>query len=215
MLKLLHISQNLKQELKQVVFTSNHGRVSAQIRIYSFKVASTIFLYFVYWSSAGSFNEKFTFRIRPALNFEKPSAQEIFHINLIDAAKYEETRPLKSVRENKVYTIRNHTLESIKCDDNGAYASSNQNKRTFHAEINNHSTVTLRTCHKEDGIFHYKEKTGQGYTKCPVEEEDTFELEKHFRWNKTFTQLKRTIYKIKSTALYEPYIYMRVLLHKF
>ena len=161
----MDISHNLKHELKEVVFTSNHGRVSAQIRIYSFEVASTIFLYFVYRSSAGFFNKDLTFRITPAFNFEKPSAQEIFRIILIDAAKYEETRPLKSVRRNKIYTIRNHTLESITWDDNGAYASSNRNKRTFRAEISNQSTVTVRTCHKEDGTFHYKEKTGQGYTK--------------------------------------------------
>ena len=89
---------------------------SAQIRICSFEVAWTIFLYFVYWSPAGSFNKNFTFRIRPAFNFENPSAQEIFRTVLIDAAKYEGTRPLKSVRENKVYTIRNHALKSITCD---------------------------------------------------------------------------------------------------
>ena len=46
----------------------------------------------------------------------------------MDAAKYEETRPLKSFRGNKVYTIRNHTLESITCDNNDGYASLNQNK---------------------------------------------------------------------------------------
>ena len=66
----------------------------------------------------------------------------------------------------------------------------------------------MRACQKEDGIFHYKEKTGQRYTKCPVEEEDVFELEKYYRWNKTFTQLERTIYRIKnlSKSDYEPYI---------
>ena len=66
----------------------------------------------------------------------------------------------------------------------------------------------MRTCQKEDGIFHYKEKAGLGYIKCPTEEEDVFELEKYYRWNKTFTQLKRTIYKIKnvSKSHYEPYI---------
>ena len=66
----------------------------------------------------------------------------------------------------------------------------------------------MRTSHKEDVIFHYKEKTGQGYTKFPVEEEDVFELEKYYRWNKTFSQLKRTIYRIKNVSKsdYEPYI---------
>ena len=204
----MHISHNLKHELKEVVYFSNHARVSAQIRTYSFEVARTIFLYFVYWSSPGFFNKNFTFPIRPAFNFERPSAQEIFFIILIDAAKYEEIRPLKSVRGNKVYTIRNHTFESITCDDNGAYASLNQNKIKFYPDISNHSTVTVRTCHKEDGIVHCKEKTGQGYAKCPVGEEDVFELEKYYRWNKTFTQLKRTICRIKTVSKpdYEPYI---------
>ena len=194
----MHISQNLKHELKEVIFTSNYGRVSAQIRIYSLKVASTIFLYFVYWSSAGSFNKNFTFCIRPAFNFEKPSAQEIFRIILIDAAKYDGIRPLKSVLESKVDTIRNHTLESTTCDDNGAYASSNQNKRTFHAEINNHSTVTVTTCHKDDGIFHYKEKTGQGYiSNVPLRKKTSSNLKSTIggirpllNWKEQFTESK-------------------------
>ena len=96
----------------------------------------------------------------------------------MDAAKYEEIRLLKSVKGNKVYTIRNHTLESITCDNNGANARSNQNKRIFYAQISSRSTVTVRTCHKDNGFFHYKEKTGQGYTKCPVKEENAFEIEK-------------------------------------
>ena len=66
----------------------------------------------------------------------------------------------------------------------------------------------MRTCDKEGGIFHYKEKTGQEYTKCPVEEKDVFELEKYYRWNKTFTLLKRKIYRIKNVSKsdYEPYV---------
>ena len=107
-------------------------------------------------------------------------------------------RPLKSVRGNKVYAIRNHTLESITCDDNGTCACSNQNKRTFYAEISNYSAAAVRTCHMEDGIFHYKEKTGQGYIKFPVEEEDVLELEKYYRcgirpllnWKERFTESK-------------------------
>ena len=66
----------------------------------------------------------------------------------------------------------------------------------------------MRICHKEDGIFHNKEKIGQGYTKYPVEEEGVSEVEKYYQWNKTFTQLKRTIYRLKkfSKSDYEPYI---------
>ena len=50
----------------------------------------------------------------------------------------------------------------------------------------------------EDGIFHYKEKTGQGYIKFPVEEEDVLELEKYYRcgitpllnWTERLTESK-------------------------
>ena len=41
---------------------------------------------------------KTVFPKRPAFDFEKPSSQEICYIVLIDAAKFEEIRPLKSVR---------------------------------------------------------------------------------------------------------------------
>ena len=107
-------------------------------------------------------------------------------------------RPLKSVRGNKVYAICNHTLESITCDDNGTCACSNQNKRTFYAEISTYSAAAVRTCHMEDGIFHYKEKTGQGYIEFPVEEEDVLELEKYYRcgitpllnWTERLTESK-------------------------
>ena len=60
----------------------------------------------------------------------------------------------------------------------------------------------------EGGIFHFKVKTGQEYTKCPAEEEDVFELEKYYRWNKAFTLLKRMIYRIKNVSKsdYEPYV---------
>ena len=83
---------------------------------------------------------------------------------------------IKSVRGNKVYTIRNHTLESMTCDDNGAQARSNKNKRTFYAEISSRSTVTVRTWRKDNGIIHYKEKIRQRSTKCSVKGEKVFEL---------------------------------------
>ena len=59
------------------------------------------------------------------------SATEVFQILLVGPQKYEEKSPLKNMREDKVYTIRNHSLESITCDDNGTYSCSNGNKKTF------------------------------------------------------------------------------------
>ena len=66
----------------------------------------------------------------------------------------------------------------------------------------------MRTCYKEDGIFHYKVKNGQIYTKCAVEEKNVLELKRDNRWNKAFIQLKRTIYRTVyvSKSEYEPHI---------
>ena len=157
----MHISHNLKHKSKEVVFTSNYGRVSAKVRIYSFEVARTIFLYYV---------KMFTFRIRPAFHFEKPSSQEIFRIIVIDDAWYEETRPLKSVRGNKVYTIHNHTLESIRYYDNGAYVSSKQNKSTSHADISNHNAITIIRKRLDRPLLNWKER----FTDLLLESERTW-----------------------------------------
>ena len=37
--------------------------------------------------------------------------------------------------EDEAYTIRNHSLESITCDDTGAYGCSNGNKKAFYVYI--------------------------------------------------------------------------------
>ena len=81
-----------------------------------------------------AFKLYFNFSIRPGIYFEKPSAEEIFCIILIDALKYEKIKLLKSAKGIKVYTVCNHSLENIISDDNGVHASYNQNKRNFNAE---------------------------------------------------------------------------------
>ena len=44
--------------------------------------------------------------------------------------KFEEQMPLKDVRKNKIYTIKNHSLNSLSCDDNRAYLKTRTTKQT-------------------------------------------------------------------------------------
>ena len=92
--------------------------------------------------------------------FEKPSAKEIFQVILLEPEKYKENQPLKNVRDNKIYTNRNCSLDNITCDDNGAYRSSNNNKKLFYIQING-SSLNVKLVHQENGKFFYKEKNGR------------------------------------------------------
>ena len=60
---------------------------------------------------------------------------KVFQILFIDHQKYEEKSPLRNMTEDEAYTIRNHSLESITCDDTGAYGCSNGNKKAFYVYI--------------------------------------------------------------------------------
>ena len=147
------------------------------------------------------------FSLTSTFNFEKPSASEIFRIVLLEAEKYEESRPLKNVREDKLYTIRNHSLESITCDDNGAYGKSNGNKKAFYVSIDD-TKLNAKIVHQKSGIYFYKDKEGRKYVDCEVDKKDVYEIERYYRWNKTIPQLKRTIYRIKNVSRSENEPYM-------
>ena len=150
----------------------------------------------------------------PSINFQKPSAEELFKIILPALEAYEEKHPLKNIRENKIYTIRDCTIESVTCDNNGAYYKSNGNKRMFYVETMT-SNLTAKLVHIKNGIYFYKEKPGRGYANVEVKAQDIFEIEKYYRWNKSIPNLKRTIYRIKNmlTMLCNPFLCIIYTLH--
>ena len=131
----------------------------------------------------------------PSINFQKPSAEEIFKIILPAPEAYEEKHPLKNIRGNKIYMIRDCTIESVTCDNNGAYYKSNGNKRIFYVKTMT-SNLTANV-------------------NVEVKAQDVFEIEKYYRWNKSIPNLKRTIYRIKNmlTMLCNPFLCIIYTLH--
>ena len=57
-------------------------------------------------------------------NYENPTAEQLFKLILFRNKEYEKSFPLKGIRRNFVYTIKNFSLDSITSDDNGAYRNS-------------------------------------------------------------------------------------------
>ena len=116
----------------------------------------------------------------PSINFQKSSAEEIFKIILLAPETYEEKHPLNNIRENKIYTRRDCTIESVTCGDNGAYYKSNGNKRMFYVEAMQ-SNLTAKLGHIKNEMYFYKEKDGKGYANIEVNTQDVYEIERYYR----------------------------------
>ena len=80
-----------------------------------------------------------------------------------------------------MYTIRDHSLESITCDDNGAYNRSNGNKKVFHVNIEEFSGLSAKIVHENNGKYSYKEKDERCYVNHEVESKTVFEIERYYR----------------------------------
>ena len=65
----------------------------------------------------------------------------------MDGKNYEVLKPLKNVRENKVYTVKENNLEKITCDDNGAYMNS-RNVKTHYFVEESDGKILVKKVHK-------------------------------------------------------------------
>ena len=139
----------------------------------------------------------FKFLNESSFNFEKSSSEELFQLLLVNPELCEEKQPLKSVRRNKVYTIRNSSFDDISCDNNGAYINSNNVKRDFFVKITN-SKVTVKKVHVVNGELLYKERKSRIYIDNFVDKNNVFLIERYYRQNKSIPQLKRMIFRIKN-----------------
>ena len=87
-------------------------------------------------------------------------------ILLDEPEKLEEKSLSKAVRGNKLYTIKNYSLNSITCDDNGAYDQRRITKTNYFVTRKSNSTVMkVQIVHKSrrsEEYFH-KERDGRSY----------------------------------------------------
>ena len=107
----------------------------------------------------------------------------------MDLKNYKVPRPLKNVRENKVYTVKEDNLEKITYDDNGAYLNS-RNVKTHYLVEELDGSLRAKKVHKPDDGYFINKRQGQGYVAVPVEDESVYLIERYYRQNKSIPKLE-------------------------
>ena len=116
-------------------------------------------------------------------------------------------RPLKYVRENKVYTVKEDNPEKITCDDNGACLNS-RNVKTHCLVEELDGTLQAKKVHESDDGYFINKRQVQGYVAVPVGDESVYLIERNYMQNKSTPNLRRMIVRVKRVAddKFEPYI---------
>ena len=127
---------------------------------------------------------------------------------MLTPEKFEEVSPLKGIRSNRLYTIKDVTVDDINSDDNGAYINPGSTKKSYHVRINGNNSVNTKEVHHLSGQFYRKERKGRGYTDTLIPLNDVYTVERYYRRNKSIPNLKQLVVKVKheSTKLREKYI---------
>ena len=113
--------------------------------------------------------------------------------------------PLKCVRENKVYTIRDCVLNDITCDDNEAYNRTNKVKHGYYAVVDEDGVQTVNWVHtSKDGYF-YKKRVSRRYIDVVAPTKDVYTLDRYYRYSKTVSRLKMIV--IRASSAHNEYLH--------
>ena len=115
-------------------------------------------------------------------HFDNPTSEELLNIILYTPDIVELNGPVKGIRQNFCYAVKNASLDEITADDNGAYLSQRKTTRLFFFGKNEENTSFLRAVHKnEKGKFEYKQRVGsKSYDDVEVSKENVFRVERYY-----------------------------------
>ena len=94
--------------------------------------------------------------------------------------------PLKRVRENKVYTIKDCVLSDITCDDNEAHNKTNKVKHDYYVV----GVQAVKWVHKSKDGYFYKKRVSRRYIDVVAPTKDVYILHRYYRYCKTVSGLK-------------------------
>jgi len=136
-----------------------------------------------------------------------PTADSLFKAILLNPESYEKSEPLKSVRENLMYTIKDKKLEDVTCDDNGAYLKPRNAKKFYYVKMPGDS-LTANCVHDLGGVYVFRSRVGRKYVNEEVPSDKVYLLERYYRDSKNFEGLRQMVVRVKNMAKqdYEPYI---------
>ena len=103
--------------------------------------------------------------------------------------KFGEQIPLKAVRKNEMYTIKNHSLNSLKCDDNGAYK--------LRVKSDGGELKAQVVHQNEKGVYYYKERDRGNDHNVIVPTSNICTVERYYRHNKSIPSLRHLIVRPK------------------
>ena len=93
----------------------------------------------------------YSFLVKILVSILQPTWWKSTWVLLDKPEKFEEKFPLKTVRGSKMNTIKNHSLNSIICDDNGAYTQRRTTKTNYLVGTKSNSAeIKAQIVHKND-----------------------------------------------------------------
>ena len=136
--------------------------------------------------------------------FRNISSEELLRIILIESVEFKVGEPVKHFRRSKLYTIKNHTLESITCDNNSAYIKSNNIKKHY-VTLHDGNTLSAKKVHQHNEQYFIKER--ENYSNTLVNEDSIHIAERYYCYNKSIPDLKRMVVRVQNakTKQCEPY----------
>ena len=136
-------------------------------------------------------------------DYSSPSAESLFQILYVEPEKLEVESPLKSVRKNKVYTVKNCLLTNITSDNNGSYHKQNRNCKEYFVELDeNHRVKEAKILHSHrngpNKQYFYKSRKSREYKNVYPPIEKIFRLNRYYRYSKSYEGLKMTIVQMET-----------------
>ena len=136
-------------------------------------------------------------------DYSSPSAESLFQILYVEPEKLEVASPLKGVRENKVYTVKNCSLTNITSDNNGSYHKQNRNCKEYFVELDeNHRVKEAKILHSHGNgpnkQYFYKSRKSREYRNVYPPIQKIFKLNRYYRYSKSYKGLKMTIVQIET-----------------
>ena len=138
-------------------------------------------------------------------DYVNPPAELIFQFLLAEPTKYEVMTPLKRVRENKVYTIRECVLSDITCDDYGAYNKTNKVEHDYYVVVNEDGVQVVKWVHKSKYGYFYKKRVSRQHIDAVAPTKDVYTLDRYYRYIKIVSGLKMIVNR--AISAYNEYVY--------
>lgn len=154
-------------------------------------------------------NSRIVDKEQNGFDYDSPTAQMLVRAILLEPSNHEVDSPLKGVRRNKMYTVKDTNISAIHSDDNGKYCDYRKTPSKIFVEWDENNDLSVKTVRRsEDSGYHYNERVNsREYRKVYVSNEDIFTLWRYYRTCQTYTGLTMMVAQLQQGDKGEIYPY--------